>query len=168
MAENQGRFTGLLQSAKLKRPGNGDNSEKGGKIYKPSRYLAAKWPYIFPFNRDTSEWEFQDPRPHLVSYMTDGILPGESLAYACLMAYTYSKTSPLCAGSLHGFRCQGTYLKVMPSGSLKLVPLVGPNGWNSQHDYDEAKEIYLVPHLKLIVSAIKKLEVEFEARPYSC
>jgi len=63
------------------------------------------------------------------------------------------------AGTLHGFRCMGTRIKIGRNGYV-LRPDVDPSGdkaWETKEQYEEARDKWLRPHARKIAKLLQKL-----------
>lgn len=89
-----------------------------------------------------------DPRPDL---MEDSELWKKFLQLA-------QETNPILAGTLHGFRCQGTRI-VRGKNGYMLRPELNPSkdGWSSRQEYERERDVWLLPHLKEIADLLKRL-----------
>lgn len=132
--------------------------------FKPTRNLVTEWPEVFQFRRvprlPTSKWDrgpeeeealvFCDPRQDLADEDLE-----ESWFWGWLLADALAVNKEL-AITLHGFRCQGTRLERTEKG-FKLQPEVSERAWQSQEEYQQARDKYLVPHQKQLVKLLKNL-----------
>lgn len=131
--------------------------------FKPSSHLADEWPAVFPkeilptqpnkYGRGPLKDEFiifQDPRSDLEAQ--DGL---ESLTWCCLLADAWAVSREL-AVTLHGFRCQGSRLVKTEKG-YAIKPEVGEQGWESEKEYQEARDKYLVPYREQLTRLLKNL-----------
>jgi hypothetical protein len=67
------------------------------------------------------------------------------------------KQDPMLAGTLHGFRCQGTRLRLGRSGYV-LRPEIDPiRGWLSQAEYERERDKWLMPHISTIKDLLRQL-----------
>ena len=116
-------------------------------VSRGTRLPSGKW------DRDPEEEEalvFCDPRQDLADED-----PEESWYWGWLLADALGINKDL-AITLHGFRCQGTRLERTEKG-FKLQPEVSERAWQSQEEYQQARDKYLVPHQKQLVRLLKSL-----------
>ncbi len=88
-----------------------------------------------------------DPRPDLVE---------DSALWVRFLELAGEKDKQL-AGTLHGFRCQGTRIVLGRSGYVLRPELDPEKGWNSQQEYERMREKWLKPHIEKIAQLLKKL-----------
>ena len=93
---------------------------------------------------------FSDPRPDL-----DDGSGLESYLWADLLSIMF-KINKEAARTIHGFRCQGCRL-VKGDKIYVIRPQIGPDGWESQEEYDKAKKKYLEPIRGDVLLALKRL-----------
>jgi hypothetical protein len=132
--------------------------------YKPIINLAAEWPEVFikqiAPRKPVSKWDrgpvdeevtiFKDPREDLAAEN-----PEESYRWGWLLAEAWPVSREL-AITLHGFRCMGTRLMRSDTG-FAMKPEVSAKGWQSQEEYKQARDGYLVPHREKLTRLLRQL-----------
>lgn len=99
-------------------------------------------------NLSTEEKYPLDPRPDLEE---DSRLWNELLSKAA------SYGSQL-QGILDGFRCAGTRIVRLSSGSYALRPEISETCWESKKRYEEEKQKWLVPYSKELVKMLREIQ----------
>jgi hypothetical protein len=107
-------------------------------------------PYQKKVINGREEIVFSDPRPDL-----DDGSGLESYLWADLLSIMF-KINKDAARTIHGFRCQGCRL-VKGEKIYVIRPQIGPDGWESQEEYDKAKKKYLEPIRGDVLLALKRL-----------
>lgn len=95
-----------------------------------------------------------DPRPDLID---------DSQKWTILLKMALELDGDLC-GALNGIRCGGTRIRPGRTGSGDirwiLRPDIDPSGrraWETQTDYEEARDKYLKPHFEEVTGLLQKL-----------
>lgn len=94
-----------------------------------------------------------DPRPDLI----------EDHALWELLLANAAKVNHELFVTLDGFRCGGTRIKKGKKVWYVLRPDIDSTGnlaWKSQSEYEEARDIYLKPHLDDLIVLLKQLKKE--------
>lgn len=96
--------------------------------------------------QEPEEKPVADPRPDLAA---------DSRLWTRFLELATEKDRHL-AGTLHGFRCQGTRLRRGKNGYV-LRPEVGPQAWSSRQEYERERDRWLKPYLPEIKELLKSL-----------
>ena len=88
-----------------------------------------------------------DPRPDLAE---------DSALWVRFLDLAGEKDKQL-AGTLHGFRCQGTRIVQGKKGYLLRPGLDPTKGWKNRQEYEKERDKWLMPHISVIAELLKRL-----------